>query len=227
MLPKIYRTISNGSIAYIVCACHVTVPGSNPKYTIMLFAFIVNFCAMFVIVLRKRRAYAKRGRGWPFFFKKNKQMHRVILPEKIGKFRSSLCGLCDAEFFLMKILVHRMTSSASNLASKQCDQIWRTLAALVKFLAIFYGLCSIWQNCKPTLVNFLCYWAIFHCCQWPKIGKIIQPSGHTASKFHQFLNRERRAIFRLMNRKQDISIQDATRNQGDQICRNFATLAQG
>ena len=150
MLPKIYRTISNGSIAYIVCACHVTVPGSNPKYTIMLFAFIVNFCALFVIVLRKRRAYAKRGRGWPFFFKKNKQMHRVML---------------------------------------------------LKFLAIFYGLCSIWQNCKPTLVNFLCYWAIFHCCQWPKIGKIIYPSGHTASKFHQFLNRERRAIFRLMNRK--------------------------
>ena len=119
MLPKIYRTISYGSIAYIVCACHVTVPGSNPKYTIMLFACsIVNFRAIFVIVLRKRRAYAKRGRGWPFFLKKNKQMHRVILPEKIGKFRSSLCGLCDAEFFLMKMLVHRMTSSASNLDSK-------------------------------------------------------------------------------------------------------------
>ena len=31
---------------------------------------------------------------------------------------------------------------------------------------------------EPTL-DFLCHWANFHCNKWPKIGKIIHPSGHT------------------------------------------------
>ena len=31
---------------------------------------------------------------------------------------------------------------------------------------------------EPTL-DFLCHWANFHCNKWPKIGKIIYPSGHT------------------------------------------------
>ena len=45
---------------------------------------------------------------------------------------------------------------------QKCDQIGRNFATLAKFqksFAIFCTVFSIWQNIKPTLVDFLCFWA--------------------------------------------------------------------
>ena len=44
---------------------------------------------------------------------------------------------------------------------------------------IFDSLFLIWQNAEHTSENLWYYWANFHCCKWPNIEKIIQPSGHT------------------------------------------------
>ena len=52
------------------------------------------------------------------------------------------------------------------------------------------GLFSIWQNCEPTLVNFLCCWANIQRYKGPKIERIILPSGHTVPKsvLYRYLN---------------------------------------
>ena len=50
----------------------------------------------------------------------------------------------------------------------QCGQIWHNFATLAKFQKLssfFKGLFSVWHNFEPSLANFLCYWANFHCCK--------------------------------------------------------------
>ena len=41
---------------------------------------------------------------------------------------------------------------------------------------------------EPTLPNFLCIWANFHCWKWPNIEQIIEPSGHTSRQETVLLN---------------------------------------
>ena len=49
-----------------------------------------------------------------------------------------------------------------------------------KSLAIIWGLIqSLAQKIAHALANFLCHWANFYCCKWPKIVPIIYPSGHS------------------------------------------------
>ena len=54
--------------------------------------------------------------------------------------------------------------------------LWNNIISVLQSLD---SLSSIWQNCEPTLVNFLCCWANIQCCKGPKIERIILPSGHT------------------------------------------------
>ena len=73
------------------------------------------------------------------------------------------------------------------LSLKQGSSVTRSgdispLGQKFKRLTIFKGLFSIRQKFKPTLTNFLCYRANFHCCAWPNIGKVIYSSGHTAGQ---------------------------------------------
>ena len=61
----------------------------------------------------------------------------------------------------------------------QYDQIWQKFTTFAKkiFDKCFKGLYDIWQSCEHTLGKFVCFWANFHCCKWPNIGKQF---GHTA-----------------------------------------------
>ena len=48
---------------------------------------------------------------------------------------------------------------------------------------VYEGLFCIWQNSEPTLAKLSCNRAIFHCCKWPNIERIIKPSGHTDCRY--------------------------------------------
>ena len=51
---------------------------------------------------------------------------------------------------------------------------------ILKMWPFSEGSNSDWPNYVLTLAWFICYLANFHCCEWPNIIQIIQPSGHTA-----------------------------------------------
>ena len=52
----------------------------------------------------------------------------------------------------------------------EISRLWQNIISLWQ---CFDGLFSIWQNCEPTLVNILCFWANIHRCKGPKIERII------------------------------------------------------
>ena len=60
------------------------------------------------------------------------------------------------------------------IGTNQRDQIWRNFATLAKssnIPAIFESSFGICHTFKPILTNFVCLWADFHWCKWPKIEK--------------------------------------------------------
>ena len=71
-----------------VCAYHPAVPGSNP------FRFIVKFCAVFVIVLRKSFTLAQAG----------KELFFSGLLSKVNFFTSSLHHFCFPFWYLIQLL---------------------------------------------------------------------------------------------------------------------------
>lgn len=68
-------------------------------------------------------------------------------------------------------------------------EIWvRTSSLTVGSVTRFDEISPFWplleslhssKNFEPTLVNFICYWAYFHCCKCSFIYQIIWASGHT------------------------------------------------
>ena len=59
--------------------------------------------------------------------------------------------------------------------------LWQVL----KVFGHFQGyLIQHWAKFRAYFGNFLCHLANFHCCQWPTIEHIIEPSGHTVP--HKF-----------------------------------------
>ena len=58
----------------------------------------------------------------------------------------------------------------------EVSPLWHDFRKLWSFWKGSFG---IWQNFELTLVNFICCWAKFHCCKWPKIEQTIYPPGHT------------------------------------------------
>ena len=48
----------------------------------------------------------------------------------------------------------------------QCDQIWRNVNSIWTIFCMVHFIFG--KLLKPTL-TFLCYWANYHCCKWPKI----------------------------------------------------------
>ena len=65
------------------------------------------------------------------------------------------------------VSVPDITSTALLVCSRERNSVTRFGEILPQYyqsLAFLDGLFSIWQNCEPTLVNFLCHWANIHCC---------------------------------------------------------------
>ena len=59
-------------------------------------------------------------------------------------------------------------------------QVWRDLAKFhhygimcKKLLPFWKGSFNIWQKFQINFVNFMCSWANFHSCNWPKIEHLV------------------------------------------------------
>ena len=54
----------------------------------------------------------------------------------------------------------------------EISSLWHDVTNFVHFETVH--LVPFWQNFEIALVNFLCFWATFHCCKWPKIEQTIR-----------------------------------------------------
>ena len=68
---------------------------------------------------------------------------------------------------------------------KSCNgwTFWTT-RSVTKFGKIFSfeqfseDLFPIWENFAPTLANFVCHWASFHWCKWPRLKNYLAIRSH-------------------------------------------------
>ena len=59
--------------------------------------------------------------------------------------------------------------------------IWRNFGEILKAFVNYFRVYIVFDKILHIVLNFLCYWANFHCCKWPEIEKISQ-SCHTACR---------------------------------------------
>ena len=52
---------------------------------------------------------------------------------------------------------------------------------------IISSLFGFGQSFQFTLTQFVCFWAIVHCCKWPNIENTIWSSGHTGQQDELYL----------------------------------------